>query len=270
MTNYDIHIHTHLSSCGDRNAFISDYASSARALGLTLIGFSDHAWDETIPGASPWYQPQGYQRLISRRAEAKSECRDGLTVKLGAEGEFANFVLGLGESGAELVDYVIVPHSHTHMKGFVLPSSCDTPEKHADYLIRSFIALCESPKRELFFGIAHPFLPVGQSEEGTEAILSHISQRELEECALSAKQASLFLELNLSAFARVPESSIDGNCYSRVIRTFASSGANMFLGSDAHSPKAFSALHSRREEIISELGISEDVFKAAEHRILTL
>ena len=268
MIDYDIHIHTHLSSCGDRKAFISDYARIAEAKGLTLIGFSDHAWDRKIAGATPWYSDQDYDRLIQRREDVKALETKNLVVKLGAEGEYANYLLGLSDYGAQFVDYIIVPHSHTHMKGFVLPSDCDTPKKHAEYLYKSFIALCRHEKRSLFFGIAHPLFPVGQDFDSVNEILSYIDENTLHECMSAAKEAGLFFELNLSCFMHYTDEQIQRSLYTKIIRTALADGVSLFFGTDSHSCKVFSASHDAKERIISEIGVPESAFTAAKLRIL--
>ena len=50
MLIYDLHVHTSLSACADRNADISGYCREAREHGTALIGFSDHAWERRVPG----------------------------------------------------------------------------------------------------------------------------------------------------------------------------------------------------------------------------
>jgi len=57
MQLYDLHIHTFLSDCASKtNAEPTEYIKAAEQNGLDAIGFSDHAWDIKVPGASPWYQ----------------------------------------------------------------------------------------------------------------------------------------------------------------------------------------------------------------------
>lgn len=38
----DIHIHTSLSSCADRNATFMGYVEEAKKTGLDTLGFADH------------------------------------------------------------------------------------------------------------------------------------------------------------------------------------------------------------------------------------
>ncbi len=268
MTNYDIHIHTHLSSCGAKDAFMADYINAASRLGLTTVGFTDHAWDSNIPGASSWYAPQDYKRLEARREELKAIDTKGIKVLLGAEGEFANLLLGLGEEGASYVDYIIVPHSHTHMRGYVLPSDCvGDPKKHALYLLKSFIALCTHKDRNLYFGIAHPMYPIGDDAQYTELLYSHITDNDLQECAIAAKEANLALEANLSVLKKIPPESGKSFCYRRFFDACKRAGCDFFMGSDAHSINAMISNHSASSELISAVGLEESDFTSALRRI---
>ncbi len=271
MLNHDIHIHTHLSSCGSREAFIADYIKAADEKGLRLIGFADHAWDESVSGVSPWYAPQTYKRLESRRDELASVDTGDIRVLLGAEGEYASFILGLGDEGRRYVDYVLIPHSHTHMKGFVLPNDCvGNPEKHAKYLIDSFLSLCGHKKRELFFGIVHPMYPIGETAEYAEEIYSYISDAALDECASAACESGVLLEANLSVLKSIPPERGESTCYRRFFDACKRAGCEFFTGSDAHSIAQFLANHNEKESLIKISGLTDEDFKTAERRILSV
>lgn len=269
MVKHDIHIHTNMSSCGSKDAFISRYVQAAKEIGLSTIGFADHAWDENVTGVSDWYRPQTFNRLAERRGEIKKLDTEGIEILLGAEGEYAKEVLAVTENALEFVDYILVPHSHTHMKGVVLPEECENnPEKHANYLVKSFISLCGHKKRELFFGIVHPMYPIGQNIENAEIIYSYISDEMLNECALSAKEANIALEINLSTVKNIMKSDKGTeNCYRRFFDTCKKIGCEFFMGSDAHGIDAFITRHSEAQSIIDFMGISEkDLTIAKLHR----
>jgi histidinol-phosphatase (PHP family) len=271
MITHDIHIHTHLSDCAKRDAFMEGYIAEARNIGLKTLGFSDHSWDSNVEGASNWYKPQTFKRLESRREEIKSLNTDGLKILLGAEGEFANFLLGISEDAKNYVDYIIVPHSHTHMKGFVMPSEyAGDAQKHANFLVNSFIALCNHEKRSLFFGIAHPMWPVGASLEYITEIFHNISDEELAACAKTAKEANIALELNISSIQTVPESIGSDFCMRRFFDACKKEGCQFFLGSDAHSIPALTNYHAKQEYVISIMGLDESDFKSAEELILNM
>lgn len=266
MIKYDLHIHTHLSSCGQRDAFLEEYVKKAKEIGLELIGITDHCWESSVEGASQWYADQGYERLNANREELKNLETDGVKVMIGAEGEYAAELLGLNENSLKYVDYLIVPHSHTHMRGFVLPQDCvGIPEKHAEYLVRSFKSLCRHKMNKHIFGIAHPMYPIGDKPEYAQQVYSFISDKDLEECAKAAKESETALEANLSVLNQIPENTP----YKRFFDACKKAGCEFFLGSDSHSVDALEA-HKRQQELIGLVGLTEEDFKAAERRILNV
>ena len=190
----------------------------------------------------------------------------GIKVLLGAEGEYACEMLAANENSLKYVDYLIVPHSHTHMKGLVLPQECvGDPKKHAEYLVNSFRSLCNHELNNHIFGIAHPMYPIGEKIEYAEMCYSHISDETLRELAFTAKENNIALEANLSTLSGLPKDT----CYKRFFAECKKAGCSFFLGSDAHSIKTLE-LHNRQTELLSLVGLDEDDFKAAEHRILNV
>lgn len=271
MIKHDIHVHTHLSACAHRDAFISGYIAEAKRIGLTTVGFADHAWDEAVSGASDWYKPQTFSRLESRKSEIKTIDTDGLKVLFGAEGEFANFLLGIGEDARQYVDYIIVPHSHTHMKGFVMPSEYSGDAKaHAKFLTDSFIALCSHKDKNLFVGIAHPMWPVGASIEYIKQIFDNISDSTLDECAQAAKESELMLEVNLSSLKSIPPEYGEEFCIRRFFEACKRADCEFFMGSDAHRVTALAEYHETQSRVINIIGMEESSFTAAERRISIL
>ncbi len=262
MQLYDLHIHTYLSDCADRNnAQPADYLKEAEKAGLLAIGFADHAWDKAVPGASPWYQKQPFERLKSTKEELEG-IQSPVKVFFGAETEYADGVLGVSAEAAQHLDYIIVPHSHTHMKGFVLPAGRESPKEHAKYLLESFYNLCSHPNRDLFFGVAHPFHPVGASFEESREIFSHITDRDLEECMAVSKQNGVYLELNTSGFSKIADEDIKDHHYSRVVYIAKEAKNRFFYGSDKHrvvpfgNPDRFFDMG----KIIGLLGLQESDF----------
>ncbi|MBE6692585.1 MAG: PHP domain-containing protein [Ruminococcaceae bacterium] len=262
MIKHDIHIHTHLSSCGDRFAFMADYIKEAKKIGLETLGFADHAWDDNIEGASDWYKPQTFKRLEQRREEIKQIDTEGINILLGAEGEYANMLLGISEEALEYTDYILAPHSHTHMKGFVLPDECgDNPEKHAKYLIDSFISLCGHKKRDLFFGIVHPMCPIGKHVIEITEIHSFISDEMILECAQAARESNVALELNISCARNFLKPDYrEDNVYKRFLQACKKQGCKFFLGSDSHEINAFDYLHSFVPDALEVMGLEESDF----------
>ena len=93
---------------------------------MKLFGLSNHLWDERVPGASGWYKNQP----ILKAEEAKhafSLAAPGLRVLFGCETEYyaCRDLLGMSEEGASHFDYLLIPHSHLHMRNEVMS---DFPE----------------------------------------------------------------------------------------------------------------------------------------------
>ena len=261
MVNVDFHIHTHLSSCADREAFITDYINTAKELGIEKIGFADHSWDVNACTPSSWYQGQTYERLQPRYDELKEIDTRGIDILLGAEGEYAKEVLCITEDALQYTDYIIVPHSHTHMTGVVLPSVyANDSQKHGQYLVNSFISLCTHEKRNFFNAIAHPMYPIGKRIDEAEEIYSYITDEMLTDCALAAKDADIPLEFNLTVTRNIMLSAEGKTCYHRFINICKKAGCKFFLGSDAHSIEVFKILHEEKNSVMQYFGMTEEDF----------
>ena len=265
MQLYDLHCHTKLSLCASRNSEMSEFVRIADEDGLAAIGFSDHAWDAGIGRPIDFYVPQTYEKLLARvKPESKS-----VKVFLGAEGEFAQGLLGVRRSTMQKLDYIIIPHSHTHMKNFVLPEGCGEARPHGRYLFNSFVALMHHPNADLIFGIAHPFWPCGKSFEDKQEILSNITDDEFEYCGNLAYKNNIYLEINASSIISMPIEKAATSEYARFIRNAKKGGARFFLGSDNHCQTE----HDKNSlfkmpDYMEEFGLCEDDIKSALHQIL--
>ncbi|MBQ9079688.1 MAG: hypothetical protein IJY27_01300 [Clostridia bacterium] len=125
---HDIHTHTTLSRCCyDPRATVGNYVRRAAEFGHKILGLSNHLWDEKVPGASGWYKNQmisyGLQQMDCVPADT---C--GVKVLCGTETEYYAMrdTLGMLAETAKQFDYVLVPHTHTHMRNFVMPDNDDT------------------------------------------------------------------------------------------------------------------------------------------------
>ena len=268
---YDLHVHTPLSDCADRQAFFHRYIPLAEELGQTVLGFADHSWAEGVAGASSWYQKQPFSRLAKQKQELCDYLEQNpTTVKVlqGAEGEFANFLLGIDGEAAAYADYIIVPHDHIHMKGFVIPMDRYHEEGVAKFLLESFEALCKHPERDLFVGLCHPMVPCCHPWEFKNAVYKHITDRQLEDALIAAKEAGVWLELNLSEFACVPVEEWENYEYVRFFRIAKQVGNTLFWGSDAHKPENYVARHAIAKDVLALTGLTEEDFSTAEAFLL--
>ena len=130
---HDIHTHTLYSRCcHDPEATVQAYVRRAAELGHTVFGISNHLWDEKVPGANDWYHGQMINYgLEARYAVPADTC--GMKVMIGAETEYYAMTdtLGMLAETAARFDYILVPHSHVHMKGKVCPDPDDVLARRA-------------------------------------------------------------------------------------------------------------------------------------------
>lgn len=126
---HDIHAHTFFSSCStqDPNASMADFVRKAAELGHSVLGISNHMWDESVPGAAVWYKGQNVDYVLEERW-AISEDTLGVKILFGAECEYYGMsqTLGITAETSKKFDYILVPHTHTHMKDRVMAEDKDT------------------------------------------------------------------------------------------------------------------------------------------------
>lgn len=267
---YDLHVHTDLSDCAKRDAFPQKYIALAEARGQSILGFSDHCWAEGVAGASPWYQKQPYSRLAARRKELETfltEHPTDLRVLIGAEGEYANFLLGLDEDAAAYTDYILIPHDHVHMKGFVIPDGYQAKQV-AKFLLDSFELLCKHPQRNLFTALCHPMTPCCHPQEYRNEVYRYLTDAQLEDALHGAKEAGLWIELNVSEFACVPKEELKNDAYLRFFAAAKRVGNLLYWGSDAHSPESYEKLHALAPAVMDAVGLTEDDFAKVETLLL--
>ena len=124
---HDVHNHNIFSNCcNDPWASTDAFVKKELELGNKIFGLSNHIWDESVKGASGWYSKQ----TITKAEEAKASLAKApkeLKCLFGAESEYfhCHDRLGMSVEGAKRFDYMLIPHSHQHMRNQVL---WDLPE----------------------------------------------------------------------------------------------------------------------------------------------
>lgn len=124
---HDIHTHTNLSQCShDPEALVPNYIRKAAELGHKIFGISNHLWDPKAEGASNWYKSQMTSYgLQLKDCIPQDTC--GVKVLFGVETDFfgKTGALGMLAETAKQFDYILIPHSHTHMRNICMPDSPD-------------------------------------------------------------------------------------------------------------------------------------------------
>lgn len=256
----DIHIHTNLSSCAAREATVEQYVRRAKEDGLSAVGFANHLWDSAVSGVSEWYRPQNVEHVLKLKKELPADgFSDGVRVLFGCETEFTyESKLCLAEEHVDLFDYVLVPHSHTHM-GVVVPKDriADLPA-HAKYLMESFMNLVNHPLSHRITAIAHPFIP-GTKYEIYNATQALIPDSYLREAFCAAREKGIAIELNGSCLTFMPDEQILTCEYNRIYSIAKECGCRFTYGSDSHHFKDNRKL-SVVEAFLSRCGIEQNDF----------
>ena len=240
----DVHIHTGLSSCADRSATFRGYVEKAKETGLKALGFADHLWDSAIPGASNWYAPQNVEHVLKLKEELpESRELDGIKLLFGCETEFAyGGKLCLAEENFEHFDFVLVPHSHTHMN-LVAPRELIPDEKsHAKLLMESFMLLVTHPLAKRMMSVAHPFVP-GTKYDIYNLVQSYIPDSYLYEAFSAAKESGIAIEMNGSCLIYMPSEQIPSCEYVRIYSIAKECGCKFTYGSDSHNVGGDRKLH---------------------------
>lgn len=253
---HDIHIHTSLSSCCmDNEANPENIIKIAKEKGLKTIGFSDHVWDNPDFTPSEWYRPQNLEHILKIKQQLPKDTQ-GIRVLIGCETEYCgNGIIGLSKEAASQLDYVLVPMSHTHQRGFVIPDKDYTNKEVAKLMVDYFKGVLSL---DIATGIAHPFAPLGFKD--VDGILNCISDDEFSECFSMAAEKGVSIEINAAIFHEALGKYDDfyhDESFIRIFKIAKKCGCLFHFASDAHSVEDFKLRKEVLEKIANEIGIEE-------------
>jgi len=254
IVDHDIHTHTFLSSCSeDPEAVPERMIARAAACGLRTLGFSDHMWDASAPGASDWYRPQDFAHIAQGRAAIPADTC-GVRVLFGCETEYTGGgVVGITPEVAAQLDYVLVPHSHFHMEGFVRSAAVNTPRGIAALMLQRF---AEVIALEVTSGVAHPFMPCIFTER-TDEIIGTISDAAFTDLFGRAAERRVSIEITTGVFPSLGGGETEGfhdETFLRVYSLALEAGCAFHGASDAHSLEKIG--HVRKlEPFVRQLGL---------------
>lgn len=256
LVHHDIHVHTNLSSCShDPQATPENYIRRAAELGLQTIGFANHLWDNCIPGSSDWYRPQDAEHILKIKAQLPEDTQ-GVRVLIGCESEYCGGgKVGISRHVAEQLDYVLLPISHFHMKGFVLPEGVSSIKEVADLLVQRFHEVIDLG---IATGIAHPFVPLGFTKHIDE-IFAAISDTAFADCFGRAAEAGVSIEIQPSYFPESQGKKSEGHhdaSFLRMLSIAKKAGCCFHFGSDAHTLEGLDQM-MHLEKCVQELGLEE-------------
>lgn len=255
--DHDYHIHSQLSLCSnDPNQTPESILEYAEKAGLREICITDHFWDSDVPGASSWYAKQDFEHISKALPLPKS---DKVTFFFGCETDMDKFMtVGVSESRFDRFDFIIIPTTHLHMKGFTFNEEDGrTAEGRARLWVERLDSLLNQPLPFHKIGIAHLAcgLTAPASREMLLEVLNLIPEDEMVRLFTKAASLGVGIELN-SSDMNFADSEAD--TVLRMFRIAKSCGCKFYLGSDIHHPANVEKLTAVFNRAIDLLGLTED------------
>ena len=251
--DHDLHIHTGLSTCSsDPEQTAQRLLEYAKEEGLRKIAVTDHFWDEAIEGASGWYAPQNFGHISKILPLPKEE---NISFLFGCETDMdKRSVIGLSKEKTDKFEFIIIPTSHLHMKGFTIDESLSSVEGRAKYYMERCHALLDSDLPFHKVGLAHfTCTLMARNAEGTrDDIMNAISDSDFKALFEKAAKVGIGIEINTSLSEAQNEAAL------RPYRIAKECGCKFYLGSDAHSPGDFKSAIARFSAMIDALELTED------------
>ncbi len=245
--DHDLHIHSRLSTCSNDPAQTYDaILAYAKKNGFGTVCVTDHYWDEKVPGASGWYEPQNTENI---RRNLPLPTADGIRFLFGCETEMDRYgTIGITKERAKEFDFVIIPTTHMHMAGFTVRGDEDAKER-GELWVSRFEKLLESDLPLEKCGIAHltcPTLPHGRG------LLDTISDEDMIRLFARAAGRGLGIELNC------PWNTLSDEILPSFLRPYRiakAEGCRFYLGGDSHHPQDFDEIpgHFARITALLEL-----------------
>ena len=257
--DHDYHIHSYLSSCSsDPLQLPPAILAYAVKNGMRNICLTDHFWDETVPGASRWYQPQNFHHIAAALPLPQAE---GVAFHFGCETDMdIHCTLGVAQATMPKFDFIIVPTTHLHMNGFTIEGEEVSLEERARRYVQRYDALLAMPVPSGRTGIAHLTCSLIAPKEGRARhdhlkILDMVTDEQFIDLFTRTREKDLGVELNFP-FASHARSEWDSLL--RPYRLARKCGCKFYLGSDAHTNRALAAAPENFAAIIEALELTEE------------
>lgn len=262
--DHDLHIHSQLSECS------SDPAQTPAAIlaygvknGFHTLCLTDHMWDETVPGAAPWYVPQNRPHVKeSLPLPQDKNCR----FLFGCETEFdKHFTVAVSPEHYDEFDFIIVPTTHLHMHGLTIDAEeYGSIEGRAYLWVKRFEEFLKTDVPAGKTGIAHltDGLVGGPGGNGDEdhwrrhiGVVALLKEEDMGRLFTGAAKKNIGIELNMGIF-RYTDAELP--LILRPYRIAKECGCKFYLGSDAHHPKGLEDAPARFERMVDLLELTED------------
>ena len=255
IVDHDLHVHSGISSCsGDPEQTPERILRYAEENGFETVCLTDHFWDETISGASGWYAAQNYAHISAAKPLPESE---EVRFLFGCETELDRFLtLGVSKTRMDFFDFIIIPTTHFHMKGYTLS---ETETENAKTRSNAWVKRLDAVlSRDLPFrkiGIAHLTCGlIAPTRDEYIETLSSIPTKEMERLFNKAARLGVGIELNADDMSFAEG---EADTVLRPYRIAKKAGCKFYCGSDAHHPKELDRAGKIFESAVERLELKE-------------
>lgn len=256
IVDNDLHIHSKISLCSDdpgqTNERILRYAEEN---GLKTICLTDHFWDEEVEGASEWYKKQDYAHIEAAKPLPQSE---HVRFLFGCETEInKDLTLGVSRKKFDLFDFIIIPTTHFHMKGYTLSEEdAATVQGRAYAWVKRLDAVFDMNLPFHKIGIAHLTNGlIAPKREDYIQILRLLPEEEMERLFRKAATLGAGIEINASDMDFATE---EADAILRPYKIAKKCGCKFYLGSDAHTQKTLENVKTIFEKAVDLLELTEE------------
>lgn len=256
IVDNDLHIHSKLSLCSDdaeqTNERILQYAKENN---LKTICLTNHMWDEKIPGnPKDFYGIQNYEYIC--RAKPLPQA-DGIRFLFGCETEMTkDMTLAISKERFDELDFIVIPTTHFHMKGYTIPSEMTQPRQKADFWLKKLNALLDMDLPFHKIGAAH--LTCGLMDEKREnylELINDLDRTALQKVFAKAAQKGIGIELNSDDMSFAEN---EADTVLRPYKIAKEAGCRFYCGSDAHHPETLDKAGKIFERAVDLLELTED------------
>ncbi|MBR2466168.1 MAG: hypothetical protein IKB38_04475 [Clostridia bacterium] len=253
--DHDLHIHSHLSLCSDDpEQSAENILNYAKRYSLSTVCVTDHFWDSSVDGASDWYSGQNFEHIKKILPLPKD---DGTRFLFGCETEMNRFgTVGIFRELYDEFDFVIIPTTHFHMRGYTLTDEeLESPKSRAEAWVRRFDTLLSLDIPFEKVGVAHLICAfIGMTKDTVHETVAAIPESEMYRLFKRSAEVGVGIELNASDMRSAMK------CPEILMKPFVIAkecGCKFYLGTDAHHPKAFDIAKGTFEWAIDCLELKE-------------
>lgn len=233
IADHDYHIHSKASLCSNDPLQTTEaILKIGKENGFKKLCLTDHYWDERIPlqAVSGFYEPQNTEHLkqtLPLPQDEETEFHFGAEIDMNLFG-----TIGISDKMLDELEFIIIPTTHLHMKGFTIEEKRCTTEGRAEAFCERFDKLLSMDLPFHKIGLAHITCSlIAPTWDEHLAVLNLIDDKTFSELFSKAAKVGMGVELNAEVAKYVSQGSSDGL---RPYFKAKEAGCKFYFGSDAH------------------------------------